>query len=488
MRVIDSVIAQLAPTWALNRERSRRALDIVRGYDAAQVGRRTANWRAPSGSANNEIVAGLATIRNRSRELVRNNPYAKRAINALVAKSVGVGIVARLEKSVQKPFKIWSEGCDFDGFFDYYGVQSLAARTAYESGEVVVRRVEKAGFGVQLQVLEPEYIDTSRFGPTSEGNFMIAGVEVNPAGQRVALWLFDKHPGEIAYITSNRQSKRVPWSDLIHFFERERPGQLRGVPRLAVAMMKARDLDEADDAELITKKIQACFSAFVSGGSGKALGELATNPVSKQREETLAPGLIQYLDAGETVSFGSPHVVSDAEFHKRNLRAIAVGAGVTYEMLTGDLSNVNYSSIRAGMLDFRELVDVWRWIHFIPQVCTRTYRWFEDSAWAAFKIRSTGYAIDWTPPQWPMLDAGKENASDRDEVLSGFSSVSEKIRARGRQPAEVFAEIAADKAALEKLGIVVDSDAATKLKLAEAKWKTEVPDEAPDTKAVATPP
>jgi lambda family phage portal protein len=477
MPLIDKVIGWISPEAELRRARARQLLAIVRGYDGAQTGRRTANWKAGGGSANNEIAPALGSLRNRSRELVRNNPHAKRAIAGLVAKSVGTGITAKPEKAVEKQWKLWTEECDFDDRFDYYGLQNLAARTAFESGESVTRRVRiSGGFGVKLQVLEGDYIDSAKFGPTNDGNFVIAGVEVNKSGQRIALWLFDQHPGDVAYLTRRHESKRVPWADVIHHYEQERPGQLRGVPRLAVNLIKMRDLDDFDDADLMRKKIEACFTAFVHGGDpSKPLGEAAIVADSSptRREETLSPGLIHYLKQGEEVTFGSPQGYTDEAFSKRYLRAIAVGSGVTYELLTGDLSDVNYSSIRAGMLDFRELVECWRWIHFIPQQCRKSYRWFEESAWTSGRIRSTGYEIDWTPPQWPMVDQTKEIAADKEEVLGGLSTLSEKIRARGRNPQEVYDEIELDLKELDKRGITVDTDGRLKLKIAAAKPKGE---------------
>jgi lambda family phage portal protein len=475
MPFIDNVIGWISPEAALRRQQARQMLSMLRSYDAAQTGRRTANWKAGGGSANNEIAPALGNLRNRSRELVRNNPYAKRAINGLTAKSVGTGITAKTEKSVANNWKLWTEDCDFDDRFDYYGLQNLAARTGFESGECVVRRIRvSGGFGLKLQVLEPDYIDSAKFGPTSNGNFVIAGVEVNRAGQRVALWLFDQHPGDVAYLTRKYESRRVPWDDVIHHYEQERPGQLRGIPRLSVAMMKARDHDDLDDAQLMRKKIEACFAAFVNGGDpSQAIGNSNTdNTVTPpKREETLSPGMIYYTRTGESVTFGSPTATTDEAFSKRQLRAIAVGTGVTYELMTGDLSDVNYSSIRAGMLDFRELVETWRWIHYIPQVCRRTYRWWEDAAWTAGRIRSTGYAIDWTPPQWPMVDQQKEITADKEEVLGGLSTLSEKIRARGRNPIEVYDETEFDLKELDKRGICVDTDGRLKLKIAAAKPK-----------------
>jgi lambda family phage portal protein len=250
MKLLDAAIASVSPRWALQRLQARRAMDLLaRSYDGAQHGRRTANWRAPGGSANVTIDSALATLRNRSRDMIRNDPYAARAINGLVSKSVGTGITARTEKSVAKAWKQFTDDCDFNGWFDWYGLQNQAARAAFADGECLIRRVRtRDGFGLRLQVLEADYIDTAKFGQLSGGNFIIAGVEVNPRGQRQALWLFDQHPGEAGVPLRGNTSRRVPIEDVIHFYEQDRPGQLRGVPRLTVAMMKAREKNRSHPA------------------------------------------------------------------------------------------------------------------------------------------------------------------------------------------------------------------------------------------------
>jgi lambda family phage portal protein len=149
------------------------------------------------------------------------------------------------------------------------------------------------------------------------------------------------------------------------------------VPRLASSLMKLRDLDEYEEAELVRKKIEACFAAFVTTGDGsRTLAPSTTDTGSDgkvTRTETVSPGMIEYLRPGEEVTFGSPaNSAGYGDYTRTQLHAIAAGAGVTYEQLTGDFSQVNYSSARAGMLEFRELVEIFRWIYFVPMACSRS--------------------------------------------------------------------------------------------------------------------
>lgn len=463
MNWLDKAVGFLSPEAGLRRAQARAALHLARSYDAAKTGRRTEGWRSSGTSANAETVPSLSTVRNRSRELVRNNPHALRAINILAAKSIGTGIKARWDKGAQEAWKEFDENCDFEGDQDLCGLQSLIARASFESGEVLIRRIrERSGrVPLKLQVLEPDYLDSFKFGMLANGNFAIGGVEIDRLGRKQAFWLFPQHPGETnLQVPISLTSVRVEASEVILFGEKLRPGQLRYMARLAAAMMRLRDFDDYRDALIVKKKIEACFAAFVVGGTPSVpLGEAETSTTTGKRTETLSPGIIEYVNGGTDVKFANPSTGGDDGFSLQELHAIAAGAGVTYAQLTGDLSQVNYSSIRAGMADFRDMVDSWRWNFFVPMVMRRISGWFLEAAWTAGSIRTSSYKAIWTPPAWPYVNPVDDIKASKEEIRGGITSLSEKIRERGDDPDEVFQELADDKAKLKKLGVVVDSDA-----------------------------
>lgn len=470
MNWIDKAVGYLSPEAGLRRARARAALTVVRSYEGAKIGRRTGGWTTAGSSANAEVTPSLTTLRNRSRDLVRNNPYAKRAIRVLTAKSIGTGIQARPDKGAAAAWAEFVDTCDFEGDKDFNGLQAMMAGGAYESGEVLIRRIRlrEGRVPLQLQILEADYLDSTKFGPLPNGNYAIAGVEVDKLGRKQAYWMWDQHPGESNLIPRRFESKRVPASEVILFGEKERPGQVRFVPRLAVSMMRLRDLDDYLEAVIVRKKIEACFAAFVVGGSpDRPLGEAVNTTVTgadgtstTQRQETLAPGMIYYQPNGVDVKFGTPSGTPNDGFTELELRAIAVGVGCTYEQITGDLSRVNYSSMRGGMVDFRDLVESWRWLDFIPNPMRGIQGWFLDAAWTAGSIRSPNYKFHWTPPAWPYVNPAEDIEAARDEVRAGMASLSEKIRERGFDPEVVFAEIEQERKDLAAKNIVVDSNAA----------------------------
>ena len=139
-----------------------------RGYDGANAGRRTSGWIAPSTSANSEITPSISKLRDRSRDLVRNNPYASKAIRVLVSNMICTGIVPSIkDKKTQKLYNKWIKECDADGQLNYYGLQHLSGRTMFESGECLIRfryrrPEDNLSVPLQLQVLEPDYIDNNK--------------------------------------------------------------------------------------------------------------------------------------------------------------------------------------------------------------------------------------------------------------------------------------------------------------------------------------
>lgn len=468
MNALDRLVAALNPEAGLRRIRARAALQRVdnitaaRAYEGAKTGRRTGGWITGSTSADAEVSASASRLRDRARALVRDNPYAARACDTFVANVVGTGITVKAGHA-QEVWSRWVNECDADGLLDFYGLQALVMRCMFESGECLIRYRERRpedGLAVplQLQVLEPDYLDDRKTGPLKTGGWNAGGVEYDAIGRRVAYHLYTQHPGDSANRGASIESRRIPADQVLHIFERKRPGQTRGVPRMAPILLKMRDLDDYEEAELVRKGIESCFAAIVTTedtGSGLTEG---TTDANGNRIETLGAGLIQYLKPGQDVKFGAPAAGGDyGSYTKTQLRAIASGMGITYEQMTGDLEGVNYSSIRAGLVEFYKTVDMLQWHVLVPMMLQPIWQRWAETAFAVKAIRQRAPELpQWTPPKRQWVDPLKDVNAARNEIGAGITSISETIRARGEDPERVFREISEERALLEKLGIVSD--------------------------------
>lgn len=441
----------------------------LRKYDGATAGRRAGGWMAMSTSANAELKGALHLLRDRSRELVRNNTYAARAVDVIVSNTIGTGIIPQVKdrassraKKFQDAWARWGESteCDVTGQHDIYGLQALAMRTLVESGELLVRRVWTPGQTVpmKLQIIEPDHIDSSREGTTLTPDMVtVQGIDYDQYGRPTGVWLYPQHPGDNSIGRRfSIKSQLFKMDDLIHPFRVDRPGQGRGVPWASVAMLRMKDFDEFIDATIVKQKVSASFAGFVKEPDGVSMD---VNGKTLAISEKIEPGAIEILPPGKDIVFPNPPSVNEfGGFTQEVLHSIAVGFGVTYESLTGDYSRVNFSSGRMGHIEFQRNIDTWRWRIMIPQFCKPVFGWFTQAAIIAGVDTMAPGSVSWTAPRREMIDPSKEYASIVTAVRSGLMSLSEALRSLGYDPDEVLEEIAADNDKSDKLKLILDSD------------------------------
>jgi lambda family phage portal protein len=329
-----------------------------------------------------------------------------------------------------------------------------------ESGGCIIRRRRRFSSDglpvpLQIQVLEPDYIDLSKNGELSGGGYILQGVEYNAYGKKVAYWLFNQHPGDTGLVgrSLNFQSKRIDAIDIIHLYRVDRAGQVHGIPWGSPVIIKMKDFDEYEDAQLLRQKIAACFSAFVHDSESPVDAVKAASIMS----DKLEPGAIEILPPGKEITFPNVPSVSDDGHSSRVLHAVAMGYGVTYELLTGDFSNVNFSSGRMGWIEFHRNIEQWRWHLIIPRLCVPVWRWFREAA-ALEGYQSLDVTATWTPPRREMIDPTREIPAIRDAVRSGIKTLSEAIREQGNDPELQLQEWKKDADTIDQLGLTFDSD------------------------------
>lgn len=492
MNILDRAITAVSPEWGAKRLQARYRAEMMDGYlgrhgqrfgyDGATHGRRGQGWHASSADANVELMGSLVYLRNRSRELVRNNEYASKAVEELAGNVVGTGIVPQaktgneaLDKIIDAEWPYFAENCDSPQRLDFYGMESLVMRTTAESGEGIIRyrpRYMNQGLRVplQLQLLESDFLDQSRTMGTVNGHIM-QGVEFDLIGRRVAYWLYTYHPGGVLILNPRGGilSQPIPAEQVMHTYRQLRPGQVRGIPWLHPVMLALRDLEDYCDAELVRKKIEACLAAFVvqpEGPDGSTLGMTDTDG-DGNRIETFQPGMVGYLKPGEDVRFNDPKAAGGyREYKMTELQGIAAGVGMPYEVLTGDMSATTYSSWRGGQLGFRNTIEGYRWLTLVPQFCMPSRRRFIDILVAIGKVPAKAvddpkvnlYGTQWTAPRFESVDPVKDAEAALKEIRIGRITWFEAVRAAGFDPNAQITEIALFNKLMDKFGIILDCD------------------------------
>ena len=454
-------------------------------HEVAGHGRRSTAWQPSNPGAVATLVATGDALRVRSRDLVRRNAWANAAVEAFVANAVGTGIKPQslITDTAQREalHTLWwdfVDEADAAGLTDLYGLQALACRALVEGGECLVRlrpRRPEDGLAVplQLQVLEPEHLPLHLNREEPNGNVIRAGIEFDRLGRRVAYHLYLSHPQDGAMAPMTRQggldTVRVRASEILHIFRPLRPGQIRGEPWLARALVKLNELDQYDDAELVRKKTAAMFAGFITrDGPDDPLPGDAPADEHGNAPLGLEPGSLQILEPGENVAFAQPADVgaSYEAFLRSQFRAVAAAMGITYEQLTGDLTGVNYSSIRAGLLEFRRRCEQIQHTVLVFQLCRPIWNAFVDAAVLAGAVELPSYrrrkrqyrACKWVPQGWNWVDPEKEFNAMILAIRAGLLSRAEAIASSGYDAETIDREIAADAARADGLGLVFDTD------------------------------
>lgn len=429
-------------------------------HNAASTGRRLAGWR-PLGMGPNAIIAasGPELVR-RSRDLRRNNPLGKRAMDLASTHTVGMGIKPRslcrndrVREALTEAFAEWVRVSDADGTLDFYGQQALAMDEVVEAGECFARlrrrRVEDGlpvPFQVQILPAEMVPLDWSGNGISD----IVQGIERNGIGRRVAYWTYPRHPGEgtTNNVVMDMTPKPVAAADMCHVFHVARAGQQRGLPWLASAMSILHQVAHYYDAELLRKQMVASIVGFVkktlTGGEDPAelaaewgrikegLGDLPT--------VSMEPGTMQYLDPGEDVSFSQPADVGGSfePFMAAGHRAVAAGAGVLYEELTGNWKDSNDRTFRAQFNTFKRQCRQWQWNLMCAQFNEPIWRRFVNYA-VAFGVVKVPKSVteadllraEWRPERWEYIHPKQDIEAVSAEIAGGLTSRQAAVAERG---------------------------------------------------------
>ncbi len=486
MGLIGNVLSLLRPKAGKGRERA---------YDGAAKGRGTDGWVSGNTSADAEIAVAADLLRQRMRDLVRNNPLAAQAVQVLVNNIVGTGIEPRantgdagLDREVDAAWRRWARAADAHGHTTFQGLLTLAVREMLEGGEVfAVKRVLRAnarekpgGIPLLIELREADHLADDRYSFPANGPRIVNGIEYDGSGRRVAYWMYRDHPGDHS-TPVNMKPVRVPADKVAHLFERQRV-QNRGVPWGTPAIRSIRDVGDWQNAELVRKKTEACLVGIVFADNED---DMAIAPKVEDADgnivEQFEPGLIAYARGGKDIKFNHPSPHGGVyEWHRVQLHTIAAGFRVPYALMTGDLSQTNFSSSRVGLNEFRRMVRQLQYQTVIPMLCEPIWKWFMEMAQVAGILPpDREITATWTPPRFESVNPLQDAQADMLEVRAGFTTLPEQIARRGQDPEQMIGEWAAFAEKTDALGLVFDSDPrlVTKAGLAQATDPTQPGDD-----------
>ena len=490
----------------------------VRDFAGALSSRLTNDWLANITTADSEIRSNIKTLRARCRELERNNDWVRRYFKLLennVLGHCGVGLQMKIRETVkvngqfaerydkrandliEMAWEKWGrrEFCTIGQNLNWLDVQRIALRSVARDGCVLIRMHNPPDnpFRFALELIEADQLDTDWSGKYGDNNVRL-GVEYDANGRRVAYHILSEHPGDIFQRRADGMyRRRIPASEMIHLYMPERVGQSDGFPWLVSAMTGLRHLEKFTEAAVVNARMGAAKMGFITQDQNSPGYTGAPAAAGKYME--VEPGNIEVLPVGmKFEKFDPTYPSSDfAPFTKAALRQISSGLGVSYNSLSNDLESVNYSSIRAGLLEERE---EWKSVQswFIQWFICRVFEnWLRMSLTAGaigdgnFSLPAQKFdkfnAPEFKPRRWPWVDPLSDLQADVLAVEKGFKSRRELISERGGDIEDVFSDIAADDALAEQYDLDFDADSGE-----QANQQPDTPDAPDDPESALTTP
>jgi len=467
--LLDKAIAYVAPKMAQQRMMARAQLALAGGYTGARRDRsQLSGWNPGTGSPTTDIISDLPELRARSRDQMRNAPVAVGAINTSVSHIVGTGLsctpaidykrLGMTEEAaeawcedVRFRFETWalSTDCDLARNLNFYGIQSLAQRTWFESGDafVLTPRVARAGRSAQLalQLLEADRVCNPDRTPDTDT--LIDGIELaEETGETVAVHVARKHPGDYRSTgnTWTRVSVRGTQTgrrNVLHLFEPLRPGQVRGVPWIAPILEPLKQLNRWTDNELNAAVTSSIFSVFLKMDAdafdnlfNDKDADTLLNTASENRNKLQQSGQAVNLLPGEsieTASMNRPNPEFDP-FWVAIVRQMGMALEVPYEVLVMHFQS-SYTAARGALLMawkfFKRKRDM-----LATQLCQPVYElWLADDI-AEGRTSAPGFFANpvvraaWSKSIWTgdgpgSVDPQKEVAAARERVDMEISTL-----------------------------------------------------------------
>jgi len=488
---IDTLIEPFAPKRALARRKARTQFQLAGGmYRGADNTRLTMDWilgRDTSTPSNWELNA----LRQRTRDLNRNNPIASGATDTIAQNVVGTGLkpqsklrADRLGISEEKANElrrqaesVWEEWCPIADAYDiqhFDDIQFMVLWKMVEDGELLVLPTwitdSWRPFGRAVEVLEIDRLKK----PSGQKDVPETGIELDAMNRPFRYWIEKarKKPGDKIEFSGITKRDKMGRPKVLHIYNPKRPGQMRGVPHFAALVGLFKQLADYLEAEVVAARVAACLAVFVTHNEdaleealAQADPELLEKMVTDRnsgRVQSIKPGMVSHLESGESIEVVDPRRPGDAfePFVASMLRFMSMALGLSYEQLTKDFSKTNYSSARAALLEGRRMFKRWRtWL--ARKLCQPVWELVLEEAWLRGKFDAPDFYEKkheycralWIGGGWGWVDPVKEVQSSDDAIAAGLSTLADECAAQGRDWEEVLEQRAREKAKAAELGL-----------------------------------
>lgn len=480
MNWLDRTIAWLSPESAYKRLGYRKAVNDMRSYDAAGDDHLNAGWRAVNAKAESTDGMYRDTIRARSRDLERNSDILESVVLAFERNVVGGGFKLQaktenedLNTAIESLFKLWCrpKNCDVTQQQSFSEIcQMLVRRQKVDGGIIVVLRyIDDGVVPLSLQIYEVDDLDTMISTTTTKK--IVNGIEYNAYNRPVAYYL-KKYDAFGNYIGT---SERIDAKDVLFLFKKKRPSQLREMSELSSTLPRVRDMNQFMEAVSVKERVAALLAVLIKritpnngGGLGRGTGQ--PDKRTGYAGKMLSPGMMMELNPGDDVHVVQPpaQAANSAEFIRLQQRLSGSAQGISYEVAARDMSQVNYSSARQGLLEDQKTY-LMQQQYLIDHFFIPVYEAFIESAVLAGKISIKDFHTkkenylqhEWIAPGMKWIDPLKEANANKIALETNQTTLAEIAGNTGNDWREIIDQRAREIEYMKEKG-VINSESATK--------------------------
>jgi lambda family phage portal protein len=453
------------------------------GFSAAMMSRLTAGMPTSTLAVNAELDNALGPLRARARSLAVNYEHGRRFLSLVAANIIGAdgptlqvramrdtgGLDVTANDAVEMAFNQFQKQVDVRGLMDMAHLQRVGVMAVARDGDVLIRkRVTRDAF--QVQLLEADRLDENINGVTKEGNQVRLGVEVDTMGRPVAYHVRTRHPNDNWRNNGGDFVERIPASEIYHPWLPVRPEQVRGYSWMHAVIIKSGLLNKFSEAAVTAATIGASKMGVFTrkeGADGAALAQLGDGEQDNALQMSAEAGEFFELPAGYSLETWDPQYPNEqfGGFVKACMRSMATGLDVAAHNLSGDMTDVNFSSARIAELSERDswmTLQQW-WINSVTMPIYRDWlAWAlargditfpSGSALPASRYEKFLRASKFFGRRWGWVDPLKDIQASREAIAEGLASRTEIAANKGREWTEIVAELAEEEAVLKAAGI-----------------------------------
>ena len=495
------------PTIKILDPSGQPARENMTAYSGAGAGfgAELSRWNVNSKSADMAILPTFDAGNARAADLVRNDGYAKSGVQLHIDHIVGhqfklvykpnyllLGLeidnkeVSDFIKMVEAKFTNFAEDprCYIDA--ERKRTFTMLIRegigTHCKTGEITASAeyFKKRGSKYKTAIKFVDYARISNPDGAMDTRNLKAGVKSNKYGAALGYYVRTSHPSDSGLnFTDSYTWQYIPrellWGreQFLHIFEPEGEGQTRGINNFLAALSKLKMLEKFQATTLQNAITNAMYAATIEseldssevfralGGGESTNSNMLTNFMNTKADFHDAHGGIKmdgvsipHLLPNEKLKLQGVSAPSGnlGAFENGILRNIAKSLGVSFEQLSGNFSDTNYSSARAAMGEsFKYFMGKRETIakRFANAIFTL---WFEEavnlgdivlpnSALGNFYDLKTAWCrCNWIGAGKTQIDGLKGVKEAIEKISAGLSTYEKELGNMGEDYQEIFAQ------------------------------------------------